>query len=236
MRIGDWMSTLLMMMIRKYPTNFSSIVVVLLLLEGASVEAFSLVGKSPLSLPNTKSLAILFRGRSSDDDAIGREDDDDDDEDYRRGTGIPQLPAATGLSSFGTNSVPSDQETTDERTTKTFVVGSVVATKFELQYTCNICETRNCHRVSRLAYRQGVVIARCKGCDSQHIIADNLGWTDYKGGFEGDVNDIEEFFANQGKEGVVNRVSEEVFHLEKIMHRDTKSGSIIGENGKLTME
>jgi hypothetical protein len=226
-----------MMMTRRYLTKCISTVAVILLLEVVSVEAFSLFSKSPLSLPTSKSVAIfLSRGRSS-DDAIGRQDDDDKDEDYRQGTGIPQLPAI-GSSSFGTNSVPFDQETAEDDVTgaKTVVVGSVVAKKFELQYTCNVCETRNCHRVSRLAYRQGVVIARCKGCDSQHLIADHLGWTDYKGGFEGDINDIEEFFATQGKESVVNRVSEEVFHLEKIMHRDTKSGSIIGEDGELTME
>jgi hypothetical protein len=40
---------------------------------------------------------------------------------------------------------------------------SLVSSKFQLQYTCNICETRNKHSVTRMAYRNGVVIAVCKG-------------------------------------------------------------------------
>ena len=82
-----------------------------------------------------------------------------------------------------------------------------------------------------------VVIARCKGCDSQHLIADNLGWTDYDGGFRGNqTNTIEDYFA--GDETVkVNRVSTEVFHLEKILQSySTDSGSIVGDDGKLALE
>lgn len=84
------------------------------------------------------------------------------------------------------------------------------------------------------AYRNGVVITVCKGCDSQHLIADNLGWTDYKGGFEGDTNTIEDYFVRKGEGDSVNRVSEDVFELEKLL--DLPSGSIIDENGNPTME
>jgi hypothetical protein len=79
------------------------------------------------------------------------------------------------------------------------------------------------------------VIATCKGCRSQHIIADNLGWTDYKGGFQKETN-IEEYFANRGLEDNVNRVSPEVFQLEKTLFVDTKSGSIVGDDGKPALE
>lgn len=154
----------------------------------------------------------------------------------RQPTVIPQLPAV-GASSFGVRKSSMDStEVSPDHLPGSFSQTALVGTKFELQYTCNVCETRNFHRVSRLAYRQGVVIARCKGCGSRHLIADNLGWTDYKGGFEGDVNDIEQFFASQGKDDVVNRVSQEVFELEKVLSHDTKSGSIVGENGQLHME
>ena len=144
--------------------------------------------------------------------------------------GIPQLPPP-GTTSFGTipsvaNAIPEDEAPP----------AALVGRKFELQYTCNICDTRNCHKVSRVAYRQGVVITRCKGCDNQHLIADNLGWTDYKGGFEGEVNDIEQFFEENGREDNVNRVSPEVFDLEMALSRDTTCGSIVGEDGKLHME
>lgn len=49
---------------------------------------------------------------------------------------------------------------------------------------------------------------------AKHWIADNLGWSDYVGGFEGDTN-IEEYFARRGKDEV-SRVTEEVFEVEKI--------------------
>jgi mitochondrial protein import protein ZIM17 len=139
-------------------------------------------------------------------------------------TGIPQLPP--------TSSLPKDFDTA-KLSDKPFVANH----KFQLQYTCNICETRNYHNVSRIAYRQGVVITRCKGCDSQHLIADNLGWTDYDGGFQGNkTNTIEDYFA--GDENVqVSRVSTEVFELEKILQSyDSKSGAIIGDDGKLALE
>lgn len=98
-------------------------------------------------------------------------------------------------------------------------VNHVGTEKFELQYTCKVCETRNSHRVSRMAYRNGVVITVCKGCMSKHLIADNLGWTKYSGGFvSDDINTIEDFFSSKGKADEVNRVSPEVFDLEKSLH------------------
>jgi mitochondrial protein import protein ZIM17 len=139
-------------------------------------------------------------------------------------TGIPQLPS--------TSSLPKDFDAA-KLSDKPFVANH----KFQLQYTCNVCETRNYHNVSRIAYRQGVVITRCKGCDSQHLIADNLGWTDYNGGFQGNkTNTIEDYFAGDEKVQV-SRVSTEVFELEKILQSyDSKSGAIIGDDGKLALE
>jgi len=96
----------------------------------------------------------------------------------------------------------------------------------------------SCHReiCALSAYRNGVVITVCKGCDSQHLIADNLGWTDYDGGFEGDTNTIEDYFVAKGQEDSVNRVSQDVFDLEQLLNIQTDSGSIIGEDGKPAME
>jgi hypothetical protein len=165
--------------------------------------------------------------------------DDDDDEGGGGGgggrDGIPQLPPPgdSSLSKGGGRGSSDDVGANSGRG------GPFVASrKFELQYTCCRCETRNCHRVSRTAYTSGVVIARCGGCDARHLIADNLGWTDYRGGFEGPtINTIEEFFAAKGKRDSVSRVSQEVFQLEKLYQgHDTESGSIVGDDGKLAME
>jgi len=69
------------------------------------------------------------------------------------------------------------------------------------------------------AYRQGVVITVCKGCMNKHLIADNLGWMQYVGGFDGNSN-IEDYMNDIGRGDEVNRVSQEVFELEKLVHSD----------------
>ncbi|CAE8675304.1 unnamed protein product [Polarella glacialis] len=55
----------------------------------------------------------------------------------------------------------------------------VAPRKFRLLFTCKICETRNSHMISRLAYQQGIVIATCPGCSSKHLIADKTGILDW---------------------------------------------------------
>lgn len=208
-----------------------------------------------LLMPTTKR-RMSWAVRASSDDNEQNNDED---------SGIPQLPAI-GESSFGS------RKSTEASSThhQPLVDGekkevAFVSDKFELQYTCKICDTRNTHRVSRLgkfiwlykackrplalivsthshdqhthaAYRNGVVITVCKGCESQHLIADHLGWTDYDGGFEGDTNTIEDYFVAKGQEDAVSRVSEDVFQLEKLLDIQTDSGSIVGEDGNLAME
>ena len=48
--------------------------------------------------------------------------------------------------------------------------------RYRISFTCNICKTRCEKEFSKNAYHKGVVIIRCSGCDSMHLIADNLGW------------------------------------------------------------
>ena len=217
------------------------------------VNGFPRTAFSPTTLPNTampfygstsrvrigsrhrRRLVHTARQRRRHHDRYDEEDDDDTSTQVYT-SGIPQLPAfqshKTGPAAPALPQQP-----------------MVASRQFQLQYTCKVCETRNQHTVSRIAYRQGVVIARCKGCDAQHLIADHLGFT---GGFPTKSSDsdfsssnsnnnnnetrtatIEEHFAD----GVVNRVSKEVFDLERVLQgHDAKSGSIMGENGELAME
>ena len=67
-------------------------------------------------------------------------------------SGIPQLPAI-GASSFSTNSKSSSsshnfQQASEGENQPTDA--AFVSPKFELQYTCKVCDTRNCHLVSRI--------------------------------------------------------------------------------------
>ena len=121
------------------------------------------------------------------------------------------------------------QDDEDDAALKKYVANR----KFELQYTCNVCETRNRNKVSRIAYRKGVVISTCKGCGTQHLIADNLGFTNLWDENEGN---IEKYFKSKGMEDSVNRVSKDVFDLENMLSHDSESGSILGEDGKPALE
>ena len=129
-------------------------------------------------------------------------------------------------STFSASFTPSNS-TTAATTTTTTVGTPFVTPKFQLQYTCNVCETRNRVLISRMAYREGMVIAICKDCQSKHWIADNLDPTLQ-------VNNIEEFFSSQGLNDQVNRVSQDVYEVERVW--DIAAGQITDDKGKTVLE
>lgn len=64
--------------------------------------------------------------------------------------------------------------------------------RFEIRFTCNVCEGANAHSISRHAYTRGTVIVVCPSCKSAHLIADNLNW------IEDDFRNLEEYMERRG--------------------------------------
>ena len=66
------------------------------------------------------------------------------------------------------------------------------------------------------------------------MIADNIGL----GGsdaLEGNTN-IEEYFKTKGMEDNINRVNRDVFDLEKTLNLNTRSGSLVDDDGNPVLE
>lgn len=67
--------------------------------------------------------------------------------------------------------------------------------RLAIVYTCEVCERRSAKTFSKHAYAKGIVLIRCDGCESLHLIADNLGWFSH---IEHGRN-IEQMFASMGR-------------------------------------
>ncbi|GAX79493.1 hypothetical protein CEUSTIGMA_g6934.t1 [Chlamydomonas eustigma] len=78
----------------------------------------------------------------------------------------------TSINISGSNS-KSDQS--QETSTSVTPIGRIQP-KLAMAFTCGKCDTRSVKTFSRSSYEKGVVLVRCPCCESQHLIADHLGW------------------------------------------------------------
>lgn len=90
-----------------------------------------------------------------------------------------------------------DQVTSIENSSVKFSAKSSLKTSsrhdLAMIFTCKVCETRSIKTVCRESYEKGVVVARCRGCNNLHLIADRLGWF-------GEPGSVEDFLASRGED------------------------------------
>jgi len=67
-----------------------------------------------------------------------------------------------------------------------------------MAFTCGKCGTKQARTFSKDSYDNGVVLVKCSGCDSLHLIADNLGW------FKDSKTNIQDIMAEKGDKVVTN--------------------------------
>jgi len=67
-----------------------------------------------------------------------------------------------------------------------------------MAFTCSKCETKQAKTFSKQSYTKGVILIRCDGCDSLHLIADNLGW------FEDSSVNIQDIMREKGEQVTTN--------------------------------
>lgn len=71
-------------------------------------------------------------------------------------------------------SVPTKEQ--EQRTTNIPGAQTGGGRKLAILYTCGVCGTRSMKQFTEQAYLHGVVLVRCPGCQSLHLIADRLGY------------------------------------------------------------
>lgn len=70
-----------------------------------------------------------------------------------------------------------------------------------IEFTCNVCDERSAHNMSKQAYEHGTVLIQCPKCRSRHLIADHLGF------IRDEKFNLKDYIESQG-EKIDNRVLE----------------------------
>ena len=108
--------------------------------------------------------------------------------------------------------------------------------KLAIVFTCNVCNTRAAKQFTENSYLNGVVIVQCPGCNSRHLIADNLGF--FSDEEEGGWN-IEKAMAKLGEnvnvvndDNVLELSVEDIYGKEAINKASEPTGEDSTNEGK----
>lgn len=89
---------------------------------------------------------------------------------------------------------PANNVTTFRRFQSSATLPNKLEGELLLQFTCNICNNRSSHNISKQSYDHGTVVVQCPSCKSRHLIADNLGFMEYNKKF-----DLQQYLNSKGE-------------------------------------
>ena len=98
-------------------------------------------------------------------------------------------------------------------------------------FTCKVCSFRSYKAMSKQAYSKGVVIIKCDGCKSMHLIADHLGWFDST---KGPVGTIEDILKEKGEH--VDRVAFDPSWSQLAASKASEDGENLNQNSEAMIE
>ncbi|CEL99010.1 unnamed protein product [Vitrella brassicaformis CCMP3155] len=87
------------------------------------------------------------------------------------------------------------------------------ASAYVIVFTCKKCDTRSAKRFAKKAYHEGIVVVRCDGCQSLHLVADHLAW------FTDEESDIETMMAAKGEQVLRTLTEEHLLDVADVISR-----------------
>ena len=105
--------------------------------------------------------------------------------------------------------------------------------KLAIVFTCTVCNTRSAKQFTEQAYKHGVVMVMCPGCDSRHLIADNLSmFDDDKMGFsiERQMEEMGQHVTKVTNDDVMELTLDQWVREEKVQQLQADAAAAAGDD------